>query len=174
MPKPRRPFLKRRAALALGLAACVFACKAERAQEQDAAARPVSAPARGEAASGHLTLAGDYCVDRDSLTTCALFPDRSFQVAFSTPQAPYVFLYVKRFSGAGIYDAEARVRANYSGETMRVSSAATRTEIRVAPGPGHRDLISGSFAGQYAGEGGKGTVAGRFANCLYRHLPQAR
>lgn len=162
-----RPRLtSRRAALTLGLAACLFAC-----QDQARSGGPTAhAPARGQAASGHLRLAGDYRVDHDALTTCALYPNRSFQVALNAPQAPLVFLYVKNFAGAGRYDAEARVRANYSGETMRISRGATPAEIEVAPAPGGGDLISGSFSGVYAGEGGKGTIAGRFDRCLYRGL----
>src|SRR5262245_54585856 len=93
----RRPLSPPRAALALGLAACLFACK-----EPSRPAGPTAhATARGQAASGHLTLAGDYQVDRDATTTCALYPNRSFQVALNAPQAPLVFLYVKDFAGAG-------------------------------------------------------------------------
>ena len=166
-----RRLSKPSAALALGLSLPLLAaCRADHPREEGKGAAPVSAPARGEAASGHLTLTGDYRVDRDALTTCALYANRSFQVALNAPQAPLVFLYVKDFAGAGSYDAEARVRANYSGETMRVSRGATKTEIRVAPGRDGGDLISGSFSGTYAGEGGKGTVAGRFERCLYRGL----
>ena len=50
----------------------------------------------------------------------------------------------------------------------------TRTEIRVVPAPGGGDLVSGSFSGSYAGEGGKGTIAGRFERCLYRGLGRSR
>ncbi len=162
----RRPLAAPRAALALGLAAGLFATACGNGSR--AAGPTVKAAPRGEAASGHLTLTGDYRVDHDSLTTCALYPNHSFQVALNAPQAPLVFLYVKDFAGPGSYAAEARVRANYSGETMRVSRAATRTEIRVAPAPNGGELISGSFSGAYAGEGGKGTIAGRFERCRYQ------
>jgi hypothetical protein len=167
MHRAHRPTARPRAALALGLAACLFACR----EHREEAGGPVPAPARGQAASGHVTLTGDYRVDRDALTTCALFPNGSFQVALNAPQAPLIFLYVKSFSGAGTYDAEARVRANYSGETMRVSRGAMKTRIQVVAAPQQGDLISGSFAGPYKGEGGQGTLAGRFASCRYRHLP---
>jgi len=164
-----RRLSKSSAALVLGLAALTVACR-DHLREEGKGAAPVSAPARGEAASGHLTLAGDYRVDHDALTTCALYANRSFQVALNAPQAPLVFLYVKDFAGPGRYQAEARVRANYSGETMRVSRGATPTEIEVVPAPGGGDLVSGSFSGTYAGEGGKGTISGRFERCLYRGL----
>jgi hypothetical protein len=160
-------------ALGLGIAACIggtVACRAEHPEAQGAGPT-ATATARGKAASGHVTLGGDYRVDKDALTTCALFPNHSFQVALNAPQAPLIFLYIKNYAGAGTYDAEARVRANYSGETMRVSRAAARTEIRVVPAADHNDLISGTFAGQYKGEGGQGTIAGRFESCLYPHLP---
>jgi hypothetical protein len=164
----------------LGTVALALAC---RVPDEDARPGAVAAPThavaaaegnhgtpRGEAVRGHLTLTGDYRVDRAALVTCALFPNRSFQVAFTTPEAPYVFLYFKTFQGAGSYDAEARVRANYSGESMRVSRGPTRAEIRVVPAPGNSDLISGSFQGEYKGEGGKGTVAGTFESCRYQGL----
>jgi hypothetical protein len=168
----RRRLSAPRAALALGLSALASLAACRDSHDEIPRAASVSAPARGQAASGHLTLAGDYRVDHDALTTCALYPNRSFQVALNAPQAPLVFLYVKNFAGAGRYDAEARVRANYSGETMRISRGATPAEIEVAPAPGGGDLISGSFSGVYAGEGGKGTIAGRFDRCLYRGLPR--
>jgi len=53
---------------------------------------------------------------------------------------------------------------------MRVSRGPTRAEIRVVPAPGNSDLISGSFQGEYKGEGGKGTVAGTFESCRYQGL----
>jgi len=164
-----RRLSKPSAALVLGLAALTAACR-DHPRDEGKGIAPVSAPARGEAASGHLTLAGDYRVDHDALTTCALYPNGSFQVALNAPQAPLVFLYLKSFAGPGRYQAEARVRANYSGETMRVSRGATPTEIEVVPAPGGGDLVSGSFSGTYAGEGGKGTISGRFERCLYRGL----
>lgn len=166
--------------IALGIlgALVLGACRAQEHEHgPSAAAASASALAgsghatpRGQAESGHLTLTGDYRVDRGALTTCALFPNQSFQVAFTAPQAPYVFLYIKSFRGAGTYDAEARVRAIYSGETLRVSRGATKAEIRVVPAAENSDLISGSFQGEYKGEGGKGTVAGRFESCRYQGL----
>jgi len=165
---------------ALGLALALVGCQnqePERRQSAVASARALAdsghaMPPRGQAESGHLTLTGDYRVDRGALTTCALFPNQSFQVAFTAPQAPYVFLYIKSFRGAGTYDAEARVRANYSGETLRVSRGPTKAEIRVVPAAESSDLISGSFQGEYKGEGGKGTIAGRFESCRYQGLRQ--
>ncbi len=175
MRAARHPASKPCVALALGLGIAAWiggmvACRGEHPAARSTGPT-ATATARGQAAGGHVTLRGDYRVDKDALTTCARFPDHSFQVALNAPQAPLIFLYIKNYAGAGTYDAEARVRANYSGETMRVSRAAARTEIRVVPAADHDDLISGTFAGRYQGEGGKGTIAGRFESCRYPHLP---
>ncbi len=170
-----RRLASRRAALALGITACLAAslcgCQADHVEERGPrAASPI--PGRGEATSAHLTLTGAYVIDRDGGVVCAFFPNQSLQVTFRAPQAPFVILYLKDWKGAGPYEADARIRATYSGETIRVSRGPVHAEIQSAPGPQGGDVLAGSFSGTFNGEAGKGTVAGKFAGCLYKGLPK--
>jgi|SRR6185295_2462135 len=135
---------------------------------------PVEAQAAGKAEKAHLVLTGDQKFDADARSTnCALFPNKSFQVGINVPRAPVFVLQIENFHGAGEYDADARVRANYSGEVFLTSRGVAKTTITVVKSaqPGGPDAISGSFAGPYEGRGGKGNVSGSFENCLYK-LPE--
>jgi len=117
-------------------------------------------------------LTGSYKIDGKAASNCAFFPNQTFQVGLNVPGAPFFVLRIENFHGAGDYDGDARVRANYSGETIRQSRGVAKTKITVTPtGVGGLDEISGSFSGPYKGEAGEGTVNGTFDRCLYE-LPK--
>ena len=134
---------------------------------------PVKAQPRGQSADAHLTLTGSYEVNGKAASNCALFPNKTFQIGLNVPGAPFFVLRLENFHGAGEYDGDGRVRANFSGETVRQSRGVTKTTITVVPSnePGGRESISGTFSGTYKGEGGQGTVSGTFERCLYE-LPK--
>jgi len=134
---------------------------------------PVEAQARGKSQKAHLLLTGSHKFDADARSNCALFPNKTFQIALNIPGAPFFVLLIEDFRGAGEYDADARVRANFSGEVIRQSRGVAKTTITVVKSaqPGGRDAISGSFSGSYQGDAGKGTVSGSFESCLYE-LPE--
>ncbi len=134
---------------------------------------PVEAQARGTSQKAHLVLTGSQKYDADARSNCALFPNKTFQVALNIPGAPFFVLRIENFQGAGQYDADARVRANFSGEVIRQSRGAAKATITVVKSaqPGGQDAISGSFSGSYRGEAGEGTVSGSFERCLYE-LPE--
>ncbi len=138
-----------------------------------AALPPVQAQARGTSQSAHLALTGDQKYEGDARSTCALFPNKTFQIALNIPGAPFFVLRIENFHGAGVYDSDARVRANFSGEVVRQSRGVAKTTITVVKSaqPGGPDAISGSFSGPYQGDAGKGTVTGNFERCLYE-LPE--
>jgi hypothetical protein len=126
--------------------------------------QPIHAQARGESASSHLTVKGDYQVDAEPPTFCTLNADKAFQITWRA--VPEVVLRIENFRGAGEYEGEARVRATYTGEAYRTSKGKAKVSIQVsAASPG--SLISGSFSSEYTGESGKGTVAGSFERCPY-------
>lgn len=130
---------------------------------------PVVAQARGKSQTAHLVLTGSQKYDADARSNCALFPNKTFQIALNIPGAPFFVLQLPDFHGAGEYDGDARVRQNFSGEVIRQSRGVAKTTITVikAAEPGGQDAISGSFSGTYRGEAGEGTVSGNFENCLY-------
>jgi hypothetical protein len=129
---------------------------------------PVHGAARGEAASAHLRVSGAYTLDREARGVCAVYPNGDLQVSFQAPPGPQVVLRLPGFHGAGAYSAEARIRANYTGESSRQSRGPAQAQVSVeeAALPQAGSLISGSFQGTYGGEAGTGEVAGSFARCL--------
>lgn len=133
----------------------------------------VQAQPRGKVAEAQLVLTGSYKVDGKASANCALFPNKTFQVGINVPAAPFFVLRLENFHGAGEYDGDARVRANYSGESVRQSRGIAKTKITVTQAaPGGEDEISGTFSGTYKGEGGEGTLSGAFERCLYE-LPES-
>lgn len=134
---------------------------------------PVVAQARGKSQTAHLVLTGSQKYDADARSNCALFPNKTFQIALNIPGAPFFVLRIADFHGAGEYDADALVRANFSGEVIRQSRGVAKATITVVKSaqPGGQDAISGSFSGPYKGEAGQGTVSGNFESCLYE-LPE--
>ncbi|HTQ79735.1 MAG TPA: hypothetical protein VMM92_07040 [Thermoanaerobaculia bacterium] len=127
-------------------------------------------PARGQSAAAHLALAGSYRAEASARAYCALFADGTFQVSFNAAGAPQVVLRVEHYHGAGDYQAEARVRANYSGEGVRQSRGPVQATL-TASGGSPRPLNSGSFSGTFKGEGGAGEVRGSFERCPYDPQP---
>jgi hypothetical protein len=125
--------------------------------------------ARGDAASAHVRLRGAYTVDKDARVVCAVYPNGDLQVSFQAPPGPQVVLRLPGYRGAGAYTAEARVRANYTGESSRQSRgpAQARLTVEEVARPEAGSLISGSFQGTYGGEAGTGEVAGSFERCVY-------
>ncbi|HEV7669617.1 MAG TPA: hypothetical protein VGS22_13920 [Thermoanaerobaculia bacterium] len=135
---------------------------------------PVEAQAAGKGMKAHLALTGDQKFEADATSSnCALQPNKTLQVGINIPRAPFFVLQIQNFHGAGEYDADSKVRANYSGEVFLTSSGVAKTTITVVKSaqPGGADAISGTFAGPYEGRGGKGNVSGSFENCLYK-LPE--
>lgn len=125
--------------------------------------------ARGDAASAHVRLSGAYTVDKDARVVCAVYPNGDLQVSFQAPPGPQVVLRLPGYRGAGAYSAEARVRANYTGESSRQSRgpAQARLTVEEVARPEAGSLISGSFQGRYGGEAGTGEVAGSFERCVH-------
>lgn len=125
--------------------------------------------ARGDAASAHVRLSGAYKVDKDARVVCAVYPNGDLQVSFQAPPGPQVVLRLPAYRGAGAYSAEARVRANYTGESSRQSRgpAQARLTVETVAQPEAGSLISGSFQGTYSGEAGTGEVAGSFERCVH-------
>jgi hypothetical protein len=126
----------------------------------------IRAQARGQSAAAHLVLAGSYKADAAADAFCTLNADKAFQVSFNVPGKPQVVLRIEGFQGAGQFEGETRIRANYSGENVHQSRGKARVKVEVsAESPG--SLVSGSFSGDYDGEAGKGTVSGSFERCPY-------
>ncbi len=134
---------------------------------------PVQAQPRGTGQTGHLAMTGSQDFEGDVVPNCALFPNKTFQVGMNLPGAPFFVLRIENFHGAGDYDADARVRANFSGEVIRQSRGVAKTKITVFPSAeaGGKDEISGTFSAAYKGEGGEGNVSGSFDRCRYE-LPK--
>lgn len=134
---------------------------------------PVQAQARGTSEKAHLAMTGSQKFEGEAASNCALFPNKTFQIALNIPRAPFFVLQIENFHGAGEYDADARVRANFSGEVIRQSRGMAKATITVVKSaqPDGQDAISGSFSGSYQGDAGKGTVSGNFERCLYQ-LPE--
>ncbi|HXU32181.1 MAG TPA: hypothetical protein VN851_16550 [Thermoanaerobaculia bacterium] len=128
---------------------------------------------RGTSKDGHLVLTGNFTADKDAFVTCAAFPGNSFQISLAIGDSPTIVLVLENFHGAGDYDAESRLRADYFGEGIRQSRGKAKAKIEVAPPTGTetRSVISGSFTGTYNGEAGKGTISAKFDKCLYE-LPK--
>lgn len=129
--------------------------------------------ARGETKEAHIVLGGDYLYDLDARAVCVYLPTKALEVTFDAPGMPWVVLRIPDFQGAGTYAAaESRLRANYSGEGVRQSKGLAKAEIQVAA-QADGGLASGTFTGEFAGMGGKGTVSGRFEGCEYRIVAEA-
>ena len=126
--------------------------------------QPIHAQGRGESAASHLTVQGDYQVDKETHSFCTLNADKAFQITWRT--TPEVVLRIENFRGAGEYEGEARVRSTYTGEAYRTSKGQAKVSIRVTAAPSG-SLVSGSFSSAYTGESGKGTVSGSFERCPY-------
>jgi hypothetical protein len=127
--------------------------------------QPIRAQGRGESAASHVTIQGDYQVDKEAPSFCTLNADKAFQVTWRA--TPEVVLRIENFKGAGEYDGEIRVRSTYTGEAYRTSSGKTRLKVEVTAASSG-SLVSGSFSGAYKGESGKGTVAASFERCPYQ------
>lgn len=153
-------------ALALSLAGCA-------PQAEDAAGPTAKGAARGETKDAHVVLSGDYLYDLDARAVCVYLPTKALEVTFDAPGMPWVVLRIPDFQGAGTYAAaESRLRANYSGEGVRQSKGLAKAEIQVAA-KASGGVASGTFTGEFAGMGGKGTVSGRFAGCEYQLVAEA-
>ena len=141
-------------------------------------AAPVS-PAAGirstAMATGHVTLTGSYTADAEAEATCAP-TEGSLQVTLLAPGAPRVVLRLDGLAAkgtSGSYAGKVSVIVSDLGEGgFRLSEGTAKAEITVdpaAPGAtGGAKRVSGSFRTSYAGEGGKGTIAGRFEDCAYK------
>jgi len=153
------------------LATGFSACHDRNSREESAS--QVQGQERGTSQAAHIVLTGSYKVDAEASGNCAVFPNKSLQVGFVVLDRPWIVLQVENFHGAGDYDAEGRVRANYSGETIRQSRGPVKAKIEVAAPVGgeRRNEISGSFTGTYQGDAGGGTISGTFKNCLYELHP---
>ena len=101
-------------------------------------------------------------------------PGKSFQISLALGDSPTIVLVLENFHGAGDYDSESQLRADYFGEGVRQSRGRAKAKIEVAPPTGAetRSVISGSFKGTYDGEAGKGTISAKFDKCLYE-LPKS-
>jgi hypothetical protein len=154
--------------LALGLVASSCAKK-----EETAAGPTAKGAARGETKVAHVTLTGDYLYDTAARAVCVFLPTKAFEVTFDSPGMPWVVLRIPNFTGAGNYEAESRLRANYSGEGIRQSKGVAKAEIRVDAKGANGGLASGTFTGEFAGMGGKGTAAGSFEGCEYHVVAEA-
>ncbi len=128
---------------------------------------------RGTSKEGHLALTGDYKYDEAAFVTCAYFPNETLQISLGLHDSPNLVLVFDKLHGSGDYDAEARLRATYTGQGERQSRGRAKSKIEITP-PAEgesRSGISGTFEGSFAGEAGKGTLAGTFKNCFYE-LPK--
>jgi len=126
--------------------------------------------------TGHVTLTGSYKADSEAEVSCAL-TEGSLEVTLRAHEAPRVLLRLHGLSAksaAGTYKGQVSVIAPDMGEAgFRQSVGAVSVKISVeAPAtPKEPTRVSGSFSTSYAGEGGKGTVAGRFERCGFKESP---
>src|SRR5260370_32836990 len=128
----------------------------------------------GQTPAGHLRLAGTYQADADAIVTCDVPAGRGLQLTFDSAKAPIVEVIVSDFLGTGHYVAAARVIARDTPHSVHPSAGEAQIDIRVAEvdRPRVRSLLSGTFSGGYASQGGQGQVAGSFDRCVYaRALP---
>lgn len=151
------------------------AASAPAGTEPVATAAPVAGVRSTAMATGHVTLTGSYAADAEAEATCAPAED-SLQITLLAQGAPRVVLRLDGLAAkgtSGTYSGKVSVIASDLGEGgFRLSEGKAKAEITVdpaAPGSaGGPRRVSGSFRTSYAGEGGKGTVAGRFESCAYK------
>jgi hypothetical protein len=134
---------------------------------------PSLAPVKSTAvALGHVTLTGSYKADAEAEATCAP-ADTALQITLVASGQPRVVLHLADLAAkgtSGTYKGQVDVIAPSAGEAaFQPSSGKVSVDVTVEPeGTAGAKAVSGAFSTSFAGEGGKGTVAGRFDRCIYK------
>jgi len=137
------------------------------------AAVPLAGVSSTALGTGHVTLTGSYKADADAEATCAL-TEGSLEVTLRAHEAPRVLLRLHGLSAksaSGTYKGQVSVIAPDMGEAgfrQSVGTASAKITVEAPASPKEPARVSGSFSTRYAGEGGKGTVAGRFERCGFK------
>ncbi|HKI00362.1 MAG TPA: hypothetical protein VKK31_00135 [Thermoanaerobaculia bacterium] len=102
---------------------------------------------------------------------CVLHEESGLQVNFRTgdPELPAVTVRIPEFQGSGPYRARLFVTGRSRTGALVTSTGDADVEMKEQdlPDGSAVALLSGSFAGEYGGQAGKGSIEGRFGACSY-------
>lgn len=124
-------------------------------------------------AKGHVKLAGALTFDGDAAMGCDVFSDKGLEVTLDQTgtRAPQVQVRIADYAGAGEYPATVVIREHPESGPVREWNGSAKVQIQSREvGRRKRTALSGTFNGNYQGEGGQGTVSGNFRRCVLKDL----
>jgi hypothetical protein len=124
-------------------------------------------------AKGHVTLAGALTFDGDAAMGCDVFSGKGLEVTLDQTgtRAPQVQMRIADYAGAGEYPATIVIREHPESGPVREWNGSGKVQIQSRDlGRRKRTALSGTFNGNYQGEGGQGTVSGNFRRCMLKDL----
>jgi hypothetical protein len=142
-------------------------------------ARPAGAPADPtpeekaaiESAPGALTSTGQIAFNGASSYFCVPHGEGGLQVDFRTGSAemPVVAVRIDAYHGSGPYAGRLFVTGRSATGALVTSTGEASVDVKQQdPIEGEAPAtVSGTFKGQYDGEAGAGSIAGRFESCNY-------
>lgn len=164
--------------LLLALLPWLVACGAEGPPRlTDDGPRPAKIPHREEppgssgATGATLAATGRQSFEGQAAYRCVIHEAEGLQVNFRTsdPELPAVAVRIADLQGSGPYRARLFVTGRSRTGALVTSTGEAHVEVqrRNLPGGSAVALLSGSFAGEYGGQAGKGSIEGRFGTCNY-------
>lgn len=149
-------------------------------QGADSTERPAAPPDQNQgdggrrAAKAHVTLTGPLTFDADVALGCGVLAEKGLEFTFDQTgtRAPQVQVRVGDYAGEGEYPATVVIREHPESGPVREWNGVAQINIQSRAGgrAKKRTVFNGNFNGTYAGEGGKGTVAGSFRRCSLKEL----
>jgi hypothetical protein len=121
-------------------------------------------------AKGHVTLAGASSFDGDATMSCGAFSGKGLEITLAPAQAPQVQVRIADFAGAGEYPATIVVSEHPENGAAHEWNGSGKVQVQSREGGRRkRTALSGTFNGNYQGEGGQqGTVSGSFRRCVLK------